>query len=78
MDNAGEGNWEPSKRDIQWCRDILGIMINRGLWTSSNAIYQVDHEARTLTKTVEVPGYQPHLHERNRKAFAAVGYEVKP
>jgi hypothetical protein len=69
--------WEPSESDIEWCRNLLNVIADGGMWITSNGTYVVDHKSKTITLILRgACWFEQGLHDRNTKAFAKVGYRV--
>ncbi len=75
MDND---SWESSASDLQWCRNLIGMINDGGVWGTSAGAYQIDKANKKLTLITRtyIPGTYEAIHLRNVKAFKAIGWEV--
>jgi hypothetical protein len=71
--------YEPKPEDLHWARNMLALLQPRGVWASSEGVYQVDKDAKTLTRIgeIETP-IQLLLHHRTQCVFGQLGYTVYP
>jgi hypothetical protein len=67
--------WEPSDSDLAWCRDLLSIIKDGGVWGCDAGIYRMDHADKKMTRVAK--GSNEKMHEMNVVAFGKIGYEVK-
>jgi len=70
--------WKPRKIDIEWVGELIRLMSN-GTWIvpASGAIYQFDHDTKTLTLSHR-GNQSAENHSRNVVCFAAHGWKVVP
>jgi hypothetical protein len=70
--------WQPSDSDLQWCRNLIELFSEHATWETSQAIYQVDKPARTLTVSeVKLPQIHEREHAKVRITFELLGWTVK-
>ena len=71
-------NWQPDPRMIYWFRRHLASLNDGAIWgvPGTGQIYQVDHQAHTLTLIHGEPNDEMHWHDKNKKTLALLGYQV--
>jgi hypothetical protein len=68
-------DWEPDESAKRWAQSLVNKLKDGGIWIveATGARYVLNKTAKTLTLT---NGITDHPHERNVKAFDAIGYKV--
>jgi hypothetical protein len=69
------GNWQPSAYDLQWARQMVRVLKDKGRWQlpESDNVYQIDHEAKTFDL---IAGTPDETFSRNFLCFGRIGYLV--
>jgi hypothetical protein len=70
--------WEPSEKDLEWCRMLISTLSDGGVWGTSEGIYKKNDKKKTLERInkAEIRGAGGLIHERNIIAFGKIGWKV--
>jgi hypothetical protein len=69
-------SWTPTVSDLNWCRSLLAIIKDGGIWASDIGAYRVDFDNQRLTLEIRSPFFDSDDHQRNVVAFKAIGWTV--
>lgn len=64
----------PSPSDLAWCRNLLRIIKDGGVWACDAGVYRMDHSNKKMTRVTK--GSNEGMHGMNVVAFGKIGYEV--
>lgn len=71
-----ELEWKPSAEQMAWVKTMLNVANNHALMFTPEGTYVFDHDKKTITLFWKSPSFSSIKHEKIRRTFLLLGYDL--
>lgn len=66
--------WTPTESDLKWCRNLIEMIKENGIWECDAGVYRVEHSNKRLVRLEA--NFNEYMHDLNVIAFREIGFEI--